>query len=323
MSVSVVQWVGGKGQQLSDLLHLIPYARGYVEPFGGGGVVLMNRHRSDLEVYNDLNADVVSLFRVCQDPAWFTMFQHRVEFTPWSKDEFRRAIYIQQEARKPDSTVNIIDRAWALYVIQNMGISGSHSKSEGNWSRSLADSKNSIKWYKRFEKLDEVHRRFRYVQIDSQDALACMRYWDAPDVVHYVDPPYVLDTREGRAYYEYEMADDEHVALVETLLSLQGAVVLSGYQHPVYAPLEAAGWENRHYAAHAYAKIVDHAKGEVKPVRIEAVWRNPKCLAATRQLALPIGDREQRGRDGTPVEKEVSDSGIVPQGVEELLPGAR
>lgn len=289
MSVSVVQWVGGKGQQLADLLPLIPYDRGYVEPFGGGGVVLMNRRRSDLEVYNDLNADVVSLFRVCQDPAFFAAFAHRVQTTPWSKDEFRRALYIQQASRSGEP-VNVLDRAWALYVIQNMGISGSHSKSEGNWSRSLADSKNTVKWYHRFEKLERVHERFRYVQIDSQDAMDCLRYWDKPDVVHYVDPPYVLDTRGGRAYYEYEMANEDHVAMVQVLLSLTGKVVLSGYDHPVYAPLQQAGWELRTYAAHAYARIVAADRGETKPERVEAVWRNPQCVGANRQLSLLGGE---------------------------------
>jgi DNA adenine methylase len=278
--------VGGKGQQLADLLPLIPYARGYVEPFGGGGTVLLNRHPSELEVYNDLNEDVVTLFRVMRDPVQFAEFSHLVEHTPWSKDDFRLALALQQHARLGTQEVKPFERAWALYVIQNMGISGSHSKSQGNWSRSLADSKNTVKWYKRYEKLDAVHRRFRYVQIDSQDALACMLYWDAPDVVHYVDPPYVLDTRGGRAYYEYEMADEEHVRLVEVLLQLQGLVVLSGYDHPVYQPLVEAEWNMTEYAAHAYAKIVSAEKGEAKPTRVEAVWRNPACLAASRQLSL-------------------------------------
>lgn len=286
MALSVVQWVGGKGNQLDDLLPLIPYDHGYCEPFGGGASVLMNRSRSEVEVYNDLNLDVVALFRCLQDPVLFITLANRLYRTPWAKDEFRRALYMQQAGRMGDPAVSWIDRAWALVVIQNMGISGAHSKTEGNWSRSLADDKNTEKWQARLEKLEAVHMRFRNVQVDSQDALACMNYWDAPTMVFYVDPPYVLDTRGNRIYYEFEMDETEHKQMVDVLLQLQGAVVLSGYDSPIYDPLIEAGWETTEYKAYGYAKIVAAAEGEVKPMRKERIWRNPRCLSRGVQLSL-------------------------------------
>jgi DNA adenine methylase len=298
VGLSVIQYVGGKGTQLNDLLPLIPYSRGYVEPFGGGASILLNRRKSPLEVYNDLNGGVVALFRVMQDPAFFTLFVHRIEHTPFAKDEFRRALVIQQEANA-GGPVNVLDRAWALYVIQNMGISGAATK-EGNWSRSLKDSINTVRWYRRIGKLEAISTRFRNVQIDSQDALECMRYWDAEDVVHYVDPPYVLSTRSDRKYYRYEMDEAAHDALVECLLGLQGMVVLSGYDHPVYQPLIDAGWEMRKYSAKAYSALVKTADGEGKPDRVEAVWRNPRCAAQNRQLGLDF-----QGRAENPVEVEL------------------
>ncbi len=286
MSVSIVQWVGGKGSQLDELLPLIPYSRGYCEPFGGGGSVLMNRVRSPLEIYNDLNLDIVSLFRCVQDRALFEALWHRLQYTMWSKDEFRRALFIQKAGREGDPRVGWIDRAWALFVIQNMGISGSHSKSEGNWSRSLADDKNTEKWQSRLARLDPVHRRFAQVQIDSQDALDCIRYWDCADMVFYIDPPYVLDTRGNRVYYEFEMDEQEHVNLVDLLLEVEGMVVLSGYDHPVYDRLTEAGWHAHEYKAYGFAKIVSADEGEAKPVRKERVWRNPSCMTQSVQLSL-------------------------------------
>lgn len=271
MSISVVQWVGGKGQQLEQLLPLIPHTNTYVEPFGGGGVVLLNRERSEVEVYNDLNDDVVNLFRVMRDDSLFRDFEAMLELTMWSKEEFRYAITTQ---RNPEATP--VERAWALYVVQNQGISGAHSKSEGNWSRAKGSTKNTEKWWARYPKLARVHHRLRHVQVDSQDALSCMVYWDGPQTTFYVDPPYVLDTRHAK-YYAYEMENAEHERLVEVLLGLSGGVVLSGYEHPVYRPLEEAGWVKMEYGAHAYAKVVDADRGEIKPVRIEVVWRNPRA----------------------------------------------
>lgn len=286
MNLSLVQWFGGKGSQLKDLLPLIPQTRGYVEPFGGGGAVLMNRPLSSMEVYNDLNGDIVNLFRVMQDEALFKTFARMIDNTLWSKDEFRRAIDIQKSIGE-DIAIQPVWRAWALYVIQNQGISGTHAKSEGNWSRSKLDNKNCDKWARLKERLQPVHDRFMQVQVDSQDGLACMTYWDAPDVTFYVDPPYVLDTRKGSGkQYEYEMENEDHAKLVEVLCQLQGSVVLSGYDHPIYEPLVEVGWEIHRYRARASTKVASAAAGEGKPARIEVVWRNPQALAHTVQRRL-------------------------------------
>jgi DNA adenine methylase len=289
VTLTLVQWVGGKGNQLNDLLPLIPYDHGYCEPFGGGASVLMNRPRSEVEVYNDINGDVVALFRCMQDYDAFKLLQRRVEHTLWSKEEFRDAIAIQQAGRHGDRSVTMIDKAWALLVIQNQGVSGTHCKSEGNWSRSFMDSKNTEKWLVRQGKLEAVHQRFRYVQVDSQDALSCMTYWDAPDMVFYVDPPYVLDTRGNRLYYENELQLGEHEEMVKVLLKLKGKVVLSGYQSAVYDPLEAHGWEATEYKAYGYSKLVRATDQEEKPLRIERVWRNPAALTSNVQMHLEIG----------------------------------
>lgn len=242
----------------------------------------MNRPPSPLEVYNDLNGEIVNLFRVMANPESFEAFAERVHFTLWSKDEFRTAIEIQKAGN-----FHPVERAWALYVIQNQGISGTHAKSEGNWSRSKLDNKNCDKWFRLKERLEPVHRRFMGVQIDSQDGLACMTYWDAPDVTFYVDPPYVLSTREGSGkQYEVEMEDTEHAAMVDVLLQLQGPVVLSGYDHPVYTPLVDAGWDLHQYHARASTKVASAAEGEGKPPRVECVWRNPQAMGYVRQMRL-------------------------------------
>lgn len=289
MTLTLVQWVGGKGNQLNDLLPLIPYDHGYCEPFGGGASVLMNRPRSEVEVYNDINGDVVALFRCMQDYDQFKLLQRRVEHTLWSKEEFRTAIAIQQHGRAHHPSITELDKAWALLVIQNQGISGTHCKSEGNWSRSFMDSKNTEKWLVRQGKLAEVHDRMKLVQIDSQDALDCMRYWDAPDMVFYVDPPYVLDTRGNRVYYENELALGEHEEMVQVLLKLKGKVVLSGYQSAVYDPLIDAGWTATEYKAYGYSKIVRATEQEEKPLRVERVWRNPAAMCSNVQMTLDFG----------------------------------
>jgi DNA adenine methylase len=274
--LSLVQWVGGKGLQLDDLLPFVPYTQTYVEPFGGGASILLNRRRSPVEVYNDLNGDVVNLFRVMRSNWHYPHLEEALALTMFSKAEFAQAINILTTEERDVNGPPDVMRAWAIYVVQNMGISGKHAKSVGNWSRSKQDSKNTSRWWGRFDKLAALHERLRDVQIDHQDAIDCMVYWDSPDTTFYVDPPYVLSTRDAE-YYEHEMDDETHGLMVRCLLELEGAVVLSGYDHEVYEPLVEAGWRKDVYGAAAHTKI--SGAGVAKPRRVECVWRNELAVA--------------------------------------------
>ena len=60
-------YYGGKNSHLSWLLPLLPYDTKYIEPFAGSAAVLLNRERSDMEVYNDIDRNVVNFFRVLRD----------------------------------------------------------------------------------------------------------------------------------------------------------------------------------------------------------------------------------------------------------------
>ncbi len=71
------------------------------------------------------------------------------------------------------------------------------------------------------------------------DGITLAQYLDQPDQVLYADPPYVLSTRGGRKYYEHELTDAEHLALLRALLASRCKVILSGYESPLY---DAAGF---------------------------------------------------------------------------------
>ena len=75
-------------------------------------------------------------------------------------------------------------------------------------------------------------------QIENDDALALIKRLDGPDRLFYVDPPYMFDTRHSNEkYYKFEMTDNQHVELAELLNKVEGMVILSGYDHPMYQEL--------------------------------------------------------------------------------------
>jgi len=284
-----VQWYGGKGNMLGRLLPLVPAGgRPYCEPYCGAASLFWSRPAAPVEVLNDMHADLIGLFRCLQDRAQFDDLKHRLTWTLYSRAEFARALEIHASAEADPVT-----RAWAFFVLKNQGFAG-RSKTVGNWGRNFSSDGGMAhcanKWLMRQCLLDAWRLRIARVQIDQRDALDVLRYWDGPDAVFYIDPPYPAGTRAKGATktYRHEADDAHHAALVETLLSLHGAAVVSSYAGAIYAPLEAAGWERTDFQAvcHAAGRVrgsgLQGAGAATKKVpRTEVVWRNPRAVELT------------------------------------------
>jgi DNA adenine methylase len=277
-TLSLIRWVGGKGKQLRQLLPFIPDSRVYVEPFGGGASVLLNKPRSEVEVYNDLDESLINLFYVIRDPVQFSEFANLIGWTPYSRRAF-------EDSRDHESEPDAVLRAVKFYTVLNQSISGKRLATKSDWSR--AKSANvAERWFLRQEKLGLLHERLKYVQIECRDALDILEEWDSPETVFYCDPPYVLDTRKKQKYYAVELDDEYHYELCERLKLVEGMVVLSGYNHPIYQTLMDHGWMADSYAEMAAATLLQ--KGEERDPRQEIVWRNPACVEYGIRRPLPL-----------------------------------
>jgi len=84
----VVRWHGGKWLRAPWIITHFPPHRVYVEPFGGGGSVLLRKPRAYAEVYNDLDNEVVDLFRVLRDRELATRLIELLRLTPFARAEF-------------------------------------------------------------------------------------------------------------------------------------------------------------------------------------------------------------------------------------------
>lgn len=290
----IVQWYGGKGNMLQKLLPLIPRTPVYVEPYGGAASIMTNLPPAPCEVYNDLDGHLVNLFRVLQNPEQRERLLDRLRYTPYSIDEFCLAL----QCRKSDDPV---EAAWGFFVGQNQGFSGK-AKTQGNWSKTFTSNNGMAStcsgWLSRKASLDAIITRFERVQIDHRCALECIRYWDSKDTTFYLDPPYALDSRVGGKVYANEAEDHHHERLVDLILDAQGCVVLSVYDTPMYAPLDAAGWHRIEFqtVCHAAGKTRNsglQGKGATlaKASRTEVVWMNEKAarIARVAQTCMEFG----------------------------------
>lgn len=281
----LVKWYGGKGMLLSKLLPLIPWSRVYVEPFGGAASVLLNLKPRPVEVYNDLDGNLVNLARVMQEPRLHRRLRYKLAHTLYSRAEFTRALELLR-----NGCDDPVERAWAFFVTCNQGFNGV-SCTTGGWSRIVISRRGRAevcsKWQTRTMALRAQYERWRRVQIDNVDAINCIRHWDSPETCFYCDPPYVHDTRAKGScdVYTIEMTDDQHVALIELLLTVEGAVVLSGYDCQLYRRLDDAGWQRHEFetACHAAGRnrgstLRGKGSGLTHARRVEVVWRNPRAV---------------------------------------------
>lgn len=273
----VLRYHGGKWRLAPWIVGHFPPHRIYVEPFGGAASVLIRKPATFTEVYNDLDDRLVNVFRVLRDPVKSEQLRKMLELTPFARAEF--------DAAYGTDPVDDVEAARRTVVTSFMGF-GSDSVGRGYRTGFRAKSNRSNTtpahdWASFPVQVRRFHERLRTVVIEKQDAVDVMRRHDAPNALHYVDPPYVHETRSAAASrhgYRYELTDQQHRDLAAVLHSLDGMVVLSGYQCPLYEEL-FGDWQREDVVA-----LADGAKE-----RVECLWLNPACAAAQRQQKLPMG----------------------------------
>lgn len=263
-----LRWFGGKWTLAPRLIELFPPHRIYVEPFGGAASVLLRKPRSYAEVYNDLDDEVVNLFRVLRGDRAAEL--HRaVELTPFARVELAEAYEMADDD---------VERARRLIVRSYQGY-GSDATTQDRRTGFRSDSHRSgttpaRDWANYADALPAIIARLRGVTVENRPALQVMQTHDGPETLHYVDPPYHPDTRKSGTY-RHELEHDQHVELLAGLCELEGAVILSGYRHALYD--EALRDWRRIDLAH-------HADGGRK--RVECVWLSPNAEQAPSLFSL-------------------------------------
>jgi DNA adenine methylase len=258
----VLRYHGGKWVLAPWIISFFPPHRVYVEPFGGAGSVLIRKPRSYAEIWNDLDGEVVNLFRVLRSDKAKALI-NSLKLTPFARDELTLSYA---------NTGDEIERARRLCFRSFAGrSSNSHSKrSSFRGNSNQSGTSPAQDWVNYPDALAIVVERLSGVVIENRDAQKVMAAHDASETLHYVDPPYVFSTRDAGRDYSHEMSDGDHDDLLVFLRGLRGMVVLSGYPNEIY---DAALSDWRRVSRLALA---DGARE-----RTEVLWLNP---AASRAL---------------------------------------
>jgi len=261
---SLLRYFGGKWAIAPWVLSHLPPHRIYVEPFGGAASILLRKPRSRIEVYNDLDEEIVGIFRIVQNPTMCQTLMRRLRRTPYSRREFETAF--QASSDPIIRAQRAIVRAYqsfhheALFNPRKTTFadakhrSGSHCKAHewANYPRTLL----------------AVSHRLQGVVIECRPAQDIIRVQDTPDALFFVDPPYLPSTRT-KSGYRHEMSLADHVALLEQLRAVQGMVVLAGYPSGLYDSI-----------LHNWHRVErPHRAAGSQRLRTEVLWLSPNAVA--------------------------------------------
>lgn len=266
-----MRYHGGKWRLAPWIIaHFPPAHVAYVEPYGGGASVLLRKPRSHAEVYNDLDGDVVNVFRVLQDREKAERFRELCHLTPWSRDEFELSI------EPAGDDVEQARRTVARTFLSHGNTSRSEKRSGFRARNGRSRSAAAMDWVNWPDQVPAFVERLRGVTIERRPALRVIEQQDAADTLFYLDPPYVQSTRSairwpsdvGRCYL-HEMSDADHRQLAAALNAIEGMAVLSGYRCDLYDELYA-DWK----------RTEKHAAADAGLPRTECLWLNPAASAA-------------------------------------------
>lgn len=263
-----LKWHGGKSYLAAKIIELIPQHTHYVEPYFGGGAVMFHKPaelvRDHSEVVNDIYGELINFWRVLQSPQSFNEFQRCLTFTPFSKPAWVASI-TADSATPLEKAVNFFVR----YRQSRQGLGRDFATMSRTRTRRGMNEQVSS-WLSAVDGLAEAHQRLQRVVIFCEDAAQLIRREDDVNSFFYCDPPYLAETRVVKKAYSCEMTAEKHSALLDSLGSLKGTFILSGYPHPLYTEAEKRfGW-NR-----VQVTIDNKASSQkVKPSKTECLWFN-------------------------------------------------
>lgn len=267
-----LRYYGGKWKLAPWIISHFPAHKNYVEPCGGAASVLLQKPRSPLETYNDMDGNVVNFFRVLRDKP--DELIRKIKLTPWARAEYELSLTLEGDD---------VERARRFFSKQWMCLNGGNSESANRlnaWKfQTDVDSRFVMPACEKLQiqqGLSGIADRFNGVQIDNRPADDVIRRFDGSETLFYFDPPYVSDERSAKNHYSYEWADGQHAAAAELLRTCAGYVVVSGYACPLYADL---------YERHGWQRVDTMAQTNSGGKRVESLWLSPRSVEALAQPA--------------------------------------
>ena len=216
--VPLFAYMGNKYRCLPHIMQHLPYRITFVDVFGGSGSVCFNRMPGGVEVYNDINGDVVNFYRCVRDKKLLEALCDFLELTVQSREEW----LLMQPTRSIGTEVERAAK-WYYSMVYSFGGFG---KVFGREMRNVRAGRVNRK----LKEFSYFHMRLQRIVFEQLSWYQIMRDYDNKETVFYCDPPYFA---AGHKYIQ-GMSEADHKELLDTIFTRKGFVAISGYANPLY-----------------------------------------------------------------------------------------
>lgn len=207
----IVPWLGGKRRLAKHILPMLPTHTCYVEPFCGAAAILFAKQPAEVEVLNDINGELVNLYRIVQ--------HHLEEFIR----QFKHALISRQLydwlKETPPHVLTDIQRAARFYYLQKMAFGGKIAGQNFGVSSTSPPRLNLLRFE---EELSMAHLRLSRCYIEHLEWHDCVEKYDGKNTLFYLDPPYWATEGYG---VEFDLEQYDRIAAYAR--SIKGRMIIS------------------------------------------------------------------------------------------------
>ncbi|WP_027188069.1 DNA adenine methylase [Desulfovibrio cuneatus] len=206
-------WMGGKSLLAKRIIERLPQHTCYVEPFAGAAWVLFKKPESRVEVINDINKEVITLYRCLQ---WhLEEFMRYFKWVLVAREEFERL------KTAPPETLTDIQRAARFYYLHQACFGGKITGPTFGYALTRPSKLNLLRLE---EYLSAAHLRLSRVYVECLPYSDIIHRYDGPETCFYIDPPYW----NCENYYGPDIFSQEDFTKLNTQLSgIKGKFLLS------------------------------------------------------------------------------------------------
>ena len=208
---ALIPYFGGKSRLAKTIISRFPGHTCYVEVFAGAANVLFAKAAEGTEVINDLDRDLITLYRAVKHHP--EELHRQFKYVLVSRDEFDRLMRID-----PD-TLTDIQRAARYLYLQRMCYGG---RSQGRTFGTSTTSLPGLNLFTLQRLLEDAWLRLAQVTIECLDFRNLIPRYDREHTFFYLDPPYWQIKGYAHNFVERDFRD-----LAEILSSIKGRFLMS------------------------------------------------------------------------------------------------
>lgn len=235
-----IKFFGGKNLCFNEIMKYFPKSDEYdtyIEDFGGSYSLGLKLYPiPPIMMYNDLDKNVYSLYKVLSDAEMFIKFKEKCDLVFYSEDI--RSEFIQ---KLKQNDLSIVDRAFYFFYVNRTSHNGVGGFSKNTYVR-RGMSKCVSDFLSAIDRLPDIHDRLSRVIVTNTDGIEMIKKYNTPNVFHYCDPPYHTSQRTS-ARYKVDMDNDGHVRFLNAVIESKAKILISGYHCELYNILEQNGFK--------------------------------------------------------------------------------